>query len=275
MSNSTSAIGEIKKLMVQFGFLAADPILLDFKLEDNTILQAEALTVGKDIFKINEAFERVSLENGTYVIPQNFELKVVDGKIAVVKEIFIDAKLKDGTDVSITGKGIEVGGKLFVIKDGVPTPAPDDTHELEDGTQVTTKDGEIVSVETPAEQAQPGEGSPAEEAAESPAEEAAESPAEEGAEPVSPVDKETTAADKKINPEAMSELHSMLKDFIVNCSQKMAEMEGQYNSLQNEFKAFKKEPAGKAISYNKTDYNKEFDDVLELRLKALNSLKNK
>ena len=267
MSNSTSAIGEIKKLMVQFGFLAAEPILLDFKLEDNTILQAEALTVGKDIFKINEAFERVSLENGTYVIPQDFELEVVDGKIAVVKEIFIDAKLKNGTDVSITGKGIEVGGKIFVIKDGVPTPAPDDTHELEDGTQVTTKDGEIVSVETPAEQAQPGEGSPAEEAAES--------PAEEGAEPVSPVDKETTAADKKINPEAMSELHSMLKDFIVNCSQKMAEMEGQYSALSNEFEAFKKEPAGKAISYNKTDYNKEFDDVLELRLKALNSLKNK
>jgi len=267
MSNSTSAIGEIKKLMVQFGFLTAEPTLLDFKLEDNTILQAEALTVGKDIFKINEAFERVSLENGTYVIPNDFELEVVDGKIAVVKEIFIDAKLKDGTDVSISGKGVEVGNKIYVVKDGVPTPAADDTHILEDGTQVTTKDGQIVAVETPAEQAQPGEGSPAEEAAES--------PAEEGAEPVSPVDKETVAKDKEMNPQAMSEMYDMLKEFVVKCGQKMSEMEGQYNSLQNEFNAFKKEPAGKAITYNKTDYNKEVEDVLELRLKALNSLKNK
>jgi len=259
MSNSTSAIKEIKNLMVQFGFLTAEPTLLDFKLEDNTILQAEALKVGKNIFKINEAFERVSLENGTYVIPNDFELEVVDGKIAVVKEIFIDAKLKDGTDVSISGKGVEVGNKIYVVKDGVPTPAPDDTHELEDGTQVTTKDGQIVAVETPAEQAQPAEGSPAEEATES--------PAEEGKEPISPAE--------KMNPLAMTEMYDMLKEFIVKCGQKMSEMEGQYNSLQNEFNSFKKEPAGKAITYSKTDYNKEIENVLESRLKALDSLKNK
>lgn len=266
MSNSTSAIGEIKKLMVQFGFLTAEPTLLDFKLEDNTILQAEALTVGKDIFKINEAFERVSLENGTYVIPQDFELEVIDGKIAVVKEIFIDAKLKDGTDVSIKGAGVEVGAKIFVIKDGVPTPAPDDTHELEDGTQVTTKDGEIVAVEPAGEAAAEGV---------TPAEEGAESPAEEGAEPVSPVDEVTIAEDKKLNPEAMGEMYDMLKEFIVKCGQKMSEMEGQYNSLQNEFNSFKKEPAGKAITYNKTDYNKEVEDVLSARLRTLEALKNK
>jgi hypothetical protein len=259
MSNSTSAIKEIKNLMVQFGFLTAEPTLLDFKLEDNTILQAEALKVGKNIFKINELFEKVTLEDGSYVIPNDFELEVVDGKIAVVKEIFIDAKLKDGTDVSIKGAGVEVGAKIFVVKDGVPTPAPDDTHILEDGTEVTTKDGEIVAVETPAEEVMAVEGSPAEEATES--------PAEEGKEPISPAE--------KMNPEAMAEMYDMLKEFIVKCGQKMSEMEGQYNSLQNEFNSFKKEPAGKAITYSKTDYNKEIENVLESRLKALDSLKNK
>jgi hypothetical protein len=58
-------------------------------LEDKTILQTEKLEVGTEIFKINELFEKVVLENGTYVIPQDFELEVVDGKIAVLKEVFI------------------------------------------------------------------------------------------------------------------------------------------------------------------------------------------
>ena len=267
MSNSKSAIGEIKKLMVQFGFLAAEPTLQSFKLEDDTILEAEALKVGNSIFKINELFERVTLENGSYLIPNDFELEVKDGKISVVKEIFIDAKLKDGTDVSIKGPGVEAGAKLFVVKDGVPTPAPDDTHELEDGTQVTTKDGEIVSVETPAQEAMPGEGTPAEEAGES--------PAEEGAEPVSPVDKKTTEEDGKLNPQMMDEMYSMLKEFVGKVGEKMAEMEGQYNSLQNEFNAFKKEPAGEKIKYSKTDSFAKQDDVIEDKIASIMALRNK
>jgi hypothetical protein len=267
MSNSKTAISEIKKLMVQFGFLASEPTLQSFKLEDNTILEAESLKVGNEIFKINELFERVKLENGSYLIPNNFELEVKDGKISVVKEIFIDAKLKDGTAISIKGPGVEPGAKIFVMKDGVPTPAPDDTHELEDGTQVTTKDGEIISVETPAEQANPEEGTPAEEAAES--------PAEEGAEPVSPVDKKTTEEDGKLNPQMMDEMYSMLKEFVTKVHSKMADMEGQYKSLQNEFEAFKKEPAGEKIKYSKTDSFAKQDDVIEDKIASIMALRNK
>ena len=262
MSNSKNAISEIKKLMVQFGFLTAEPTLLSFKLEDKTILQTEKLEVGTEIFKINELFEKVVLENGTYVIPQDFELEVADGKIAVIKEIFVDAKLKDGTEVSIKGGGVEVGAKIFVVKDGVPTPAPDAIHELEDGTKVETKDGEIVTVEPVAEVAMP-------------AEVGEESPAEEGADAVSPVEDKTAEEQGKMNPEAMGEMYDMLKEFVTKCGAKMAEMEGQYNALQNEFNAFKKEPAGNKISYSKTDFNKDVDDALDARLKALKSLQNK
>jgi hypothetical protein len=258
MSNSKNAIHEIKKLMVQFGFLAAEPTLLDFKLEDDTILQAEKLEVGSDIFKINELFQKVVLEDGSYVIPEAFQIEVADGKIANVKEIFVDAKLKDGTQVSISGKGVEVGAKVFVVKDGVPTPAPDATHVLEDGTCVTTKDGEIVSVDT-----------------ESVGMSTMESPMESGMEPVSPVEDKTAKEQGKMNPQHMDEMYTMMKEFVTKCGSMIQKMEGQYNALENEFNAFKKEPAGKPIAYSKTDFNKEVEDALDARLKALKSLQNK
>jgi len=263
MSNSKSAISEIKKLMVQFGFLTAEPTLLSFKLEDDTILETEVLEVGKDIFKIDEQFERVVLEDGSYSI-ENFDIEVAEGKILTVNEKFINAKLKDGTEVSISGKGVEVGGKIFIVKDGVPTAAPDGTHELEDGTKVSVKDGEIVTVtpesEVPKEDPMPEE---------------ADSPAEEGMEAKGPVVDKTIKEDGKLNPQMMDEMYTMIKEFVTKCGAKMAEMEGQYSALSNEFEAFKKEPAGSKIKYSKTDYNKEVENALDAKIKALNSLKNK
>ena len=90
MSNSKSAIQEIKNLMVSFGFMKEEVTLQSFKLEDETILQAEKLEVGNKIFKINEAFEKVVLENGSYKLKENFELEVSEGDIIAVKEIFLD-----------------------------------------------------------------------------------------------------------------------------------------------------------------------------------------
>jgi len=247
MSNSKSAINEIKKLMVQFGFLTSEPTLQSFKLEDNTILEAEALEVGKSIFKINEQFERVALENGSYLIPNDFELEVKDGKIEAVKEIFIDAKLKDGTPISVKGAGVEVGAKVFVVKDGVPEPAMDAVHELEDGSKVETKDGEIVSV----------------------------MPAEGGEEAVSPVEEKVIEEDSKLNPDMMGEMYDMLKEFIGKVGEKMADMEKQNKTLMNDFEAFKKEPAGEKIKYSKTDSFTKVDDNIDEKVASIMSLRNK
>jgi hypothetical protein len=75
MSNSKSAIKEIKSLMVQFGFLKNDEVeLLSFKLEDDTILNTEKLEVGSKIYKINEQFEQVNLEDGSYKLIENFDI---------------------------------------------------------------------------------------------------------------------------------------------------------------------------------------------------------
>ncbi|CAB5214217.1 hypothetical protein UFOVP185_35 [uncultured Caudovirales phage] len=259
MSNSKSAIAEIKKLMVQFGFMAEEKALLSFKLEDNTILQTEKLEEGSNIVMINDEFEQVALEDGSYTLVENFEIEVKDGSITSVKEIFVDATLKDGTQVSATGKGLEVGGKLFVLKDGTSLPAPDGEHYLSDGTALTVKDGEIVSVEQPKDEA--------------PTEDAADETAEVGM-ATSPVEDETIKKDGKLNPEMMDEMYGMLKDFIAKCGQKMAEMEGQYSSLQNEFEAFKKEPAGEKIKYSKTENFAKVDDEIDARVANILALRN-
>jgi len=259
MSNSKSAIQEIKKLMVQFGFMAEEKVLLSFKLEDNTILQTEKLEAGNKIVMINDEFEQVALEDGSYTLVENFEIEVEDGSIVSVKEIFVNATLKDGTQVSATGKGLEVGGKLFVIKDGTSLPAPDGEHYLSDGTGITVKDGEIVSVEEPKDEA--------------PSETAADETAEEKM-ATSPVEDETIKKDGKLNPQMMEEMYGLLQDFIAKCGAKMAEMEGQYNSLQNEFEAFKKEPAGEKIKYSKTENFAKIDDEVEAKVANIMSLRN-
>lgn len=62
---------------------------------------------------------------------------------AEVKEL----TLKDGTKVHVKGEEVFVVGA-----DGAETPAPDGTHELEDGSTVVTVGGKIAPAteETPA-----------------------------------------------------------------------------------------------------------------------------
>jgi hypothetical protein len=244
MSNSKSAIAEIKNLMVQFGFLKNDEAsLLSFKLEDDTILQTEKLEAGNKIVKINEAFEQVSLEDGSYKLKEHFEIEVVAGEIKTVKEIFVEAKLVDGTVVKVEGDSLMEGAKVVVVTPDAEIPAPDGVHELEDGTKVETKDGIIAKVE------------------------------EAVADDVEEVEDEMG---KKMvdNPAKMeSEMMELLKEFVKKMGEKMSQMEQSYSSLQNEFNAFKKEPAAPKVKDGKTDFNKEMEDALDARIKALNSLK--
>jgi hypothetical protein len=246
MSNSKSAIAEIKSLMVQFGFLKSDDIeLLSFKLEDDTILQTEKLEAGKKIVKINEAFEQVSLEDGSYKLKENFEIEVAAGEIKAVKEIFVEAKLVDGTVVKVEGDSLMEGAKVVVVTPDAEIPAPDGVHELEDGTKVETKDGVIVMVKPMGEESEDDD--------------------------VPGVEEPAIDAPMEMSKEMME----MLKEFVKKMGEKMSEMEQSYSSLQNEFNAFKKEPAAKKIADGKTEFNKEVEDALDARIKALKSLKNK
>jgi preprotein translocase subunit YajC len=254
MSNSKTAIAEIKKLMKQFGFMSDDSVLKSFKLEDNSILETTDLKAGEKITRINDEFERVALENGTFRLVENFEIEVKDGKITKVKEVFIDATLKDGTKIKVDGDQLLAGGKVVVVTPDAEIPAPDAVHELEDGTKVETKDGIIVSVmEAPEDETEvevnAGMGEP-----------------DPMGEPAAPVAKGMV--------EPQDEIMSLLKDFIVKCSEKMSDMQNKMEAMNNEFSAFKKEPSAKKIANGKTDFNKTNNsDDIDAKLATIMSLR--
>ena len=254
MSNSKSAIQEIKNLMVSFGFMKEEVTLQSFKLEDDTILQAEKLEVGNKIYKINEAFEQVALEDGSYKLEDSFEVEVSNGEISTVKEIFLDAKLKDGTVVKVLGEALVAGAKIVVVKDGMEMPAPDAVHELEDGTKVETKGGVISYVEK-AGDVEEGEG-----------------PETPGVETP-----QMGYMPKMMETEVENELFSLVKDLLTQMNEKVSSLEQELSSVKNQFNSFKSEPAGKKIADGKTEsFNKvENDDVLSARIAALKSLRNK
>jgi len=71
------------------------------------------------------------------------------------------------------------------------------------------------------------------------------------------------------------EVMSLLKDFIVKCSEKLKQMETQMESMKNDFNAFKKEPAAKTIANGKTEFNKqEISNDLDAKIAAIMSLRN-
>lgn len=244
MSNPKTAINEIKKLMVQFGFISDEPVMASFKLEDNTILQANKLEAGEKIVKINEEFEQVALEDGSYRLVENFEIEVENGEIKTVKEIFVEAKLEDGTVVKVEGDSLAEGAKVVVVTPDAEIPAPDGVHKLEDGTEIETKDGMIASIKEAVE-------------------------AEVGAE------EDSMPEGAQEGPSVEVELMDMLKDFIVKCGEKMSEMENKMNAMNAEFSAFKAEPAGKKIPNGKTEqFNNENLSPEDAKLAAILGFKN-
>lgn len=251
MSNPKNAIGQIKNLMKQYGFLNDEPVLKSFKLENNTILEAIELKKGNKITKVSDEFERVALEDGTFRLVENFEIKVKDGSIVSVKEIFIDAKLVDGTVVKVEGEELLEGAAVKVVTEDAEIPAPDGVHELESGVKVETKDGVIVKIEEPISEEM----------------EDVEVPVEVPAE-VAPVAQEVV--------EAIVEALVPLMDEVKVLVEEMKKMKDGMKEIKKDFNAFKKEPAGKKISDGKTDFNKEEQsNSVDARIASIMSMRRK
>jgi hypothetical protein len=194
MSNSKTAIGEIKKLMVQFGFLT-------------------------------------------------------EKETEMVAEIFVDAKLVDGTVVKVEGDAVVEGAKVLVVTADSEVPAPDGVHELEDGTKIETKDGIIAAV----------------------AEAAAEVPVEVP-------EMEEPEVEVEVKKEGMeSEVVALLKELVVKLGEKIAALEGKVEGMNAEFSAFRKEPGAKKIADGKTaKFNKvdDYNDILDAKVASIMSLRN-
>lgn len=255
--NPKTAIQEIKKLMVQFGFMSDEPVLASFKTEDNTILETPELKAGNKITKLNEEFERVALESGKYKLVENFEIEVVDGEIKTVKEIFVDAKLVDGTQIKVEGESLMEGAKVVVVMADGEVPAPDGVHELEDGTKVETKEGVITRIEEKVEEAEKPE-------------------IEIELADVEVEGPKGSEAEVSV-PDPMDEFVALVKDMMEKISEKMKAMEEKVEEVKADFNQFKKEPAGKKISDGKTDFNKQSssDDVIAERLAAIAAMRKK
>ena len=255
--NPKTAIQEIKKLMVQFGFMSDEPVMASFKTEDNTILETLKLEAGSKITKLNEEFERVALETGKYRLVENFEIEVKDGTIKSVKQIFVDAKLVDGTQIKVEGESLMEGAKVVVVTEEGELPAPDGVHELEDGTKVETKEGVIARIEEKVEEAEGPE-------------------VEIELADVEVEGPKGSEAEISV-PDPMDEFVALVKDMMEKISEKMKAMEDKVEEVKADFNSFKKEPAGKKISDGKTDFNKQSnsDDVVADRLAAIAAMRKK
>jgi hypothetical protein len=185
MSNSKSAIQEIKSLMVQFGFLR-------------------------------------------------------DEETEIVKEIFIDAKLVDGTAIKVEGDSLVEGAKVVVVTEEGEIPAPDGVHEIEGGAKVETKEGVIVRIE----------------------------------EAIAEVEMEKPEVEIEVSKDGMEkEMVDMLKEFIYKMGDKVKKMEEQMSSLSTDFNSFKKEPAAKKIADGKTEKFNKTDDYMDSKLEAIAALR--
>lgn len=185
MSNSKSAIQEIKSLMVQFGFLK------------------------------NEETE-------------------------IVKEIFLDAKLIDGTEIKVEGDSLVEGAKVMVVTAEGEIVAPDGVHEIEGGAKVETKEGVIVRIE----------------------------------EAIAEVEMEKPEVEIEVSKDGMEkEMVDMLKEFIYKMGDKVKKMEDQMSKLSSDFSSFKKEPAAKKIADGKTEKFNKTDDYMDSKLEAIAALR--
>jgi hypothetical protein len=143
-------------------------------------------------------------------------------------------KLVDGTQIRIEGDSLMEGAKVVVVTADGEVPAPDGVHEVEGGVKVQTTDGIIVKIEEPAMEEEAME----EESVE------VEVPSE-----VAPIAEPVVAAIVEAIVPVLEEIKSLAEE--------MKKMKDKMGSVESDFEAFKKQPAGKKISDGKVDFNKE------------------
>jgi len=184
------------------------------------------------------------------------EIKSLMVKFGFIKsESFLDAKLVDGTQIKVEGDSLIEGAKVMVVTADGEVPAPDGVHDIEGGMKVQTTDGIIVKIE----KSDMGDMYPMadhdmeEESVE------VEVPAE-----VAPIAEPVVAAIVEAIIPVLEEIKSLAEG--------MKKMKEKMESVQSDFEAFKKQPAGKKISDGKVDFNKEVNSD-DARIAAIMNLR--
>jgi len=201
------------------------------------------------------------MSNPKTAIQEIKSLMVKFGFIAdTTKLSFVDAKLIDGTQIKVEGESLMEGAKVVVVTEEGEIPAPDGIHEIEGGVKVQTTDGVIVKIEQPEME---DEGDVEEVEMEDVPVEAI-VPAE-----VAPIAEPVIAAIVEAIVPVLEEIKSLADE--------MKKMKEKMGSVQSDFEAFKKLPAGKKISDGKVDFNKQENfNSADAKIEAImNMRKNK
>ena len=113
-------------------------------------------------FSVEGNFKQILITENMNLVEKMDELfakyfgKDMDEKTEEKEQYFIDATLMDGTAIKVE-PALEEGAVVMVITPDGDVPAPDATHELSDGTLVTTVSGMITEIKAKIEEEEPTE----------------------------------------------------------------------------------------------------------------------
>lgn len=150
---------------------------------------------------------------------------------------FKDMKLQDGTTIiSIDGEELAIGVPVYVMTPEGRLPAPDGELVLEDGTQLTVKDGLVAEVGTP------------------------EAEVPEGEVAAEPATVPPAAEDMSTKPKRV--IKSQVEEHVFNAFKE--ESETKANELKAELEAIKADFEALKEKFNKSlEFNKEVFSVVE------------
>jgi len=171
-----------------------------------------------------------------------------EGETAETQVNLAEATLTDGTKVRVEGE-FEVGKPLFVVTDEGDVYAPEGKHETEDGLVLTVDaEGVITAIdEMAAEEEAPVEEAEAELEAET--------------------EEETTVS-------LSEEVVSQVMDALNTIGAKIEALESRMDTSEQEFHAFKNEPAAGKITNNLNDSNKSQGELADARWKKIVEFRN-
>ena len=160
------------------------------------------------------------------------------------------AKLVDGTEVYCENDFAE-GEQLFVVTEEEKIPAPEGSHELEDGRVLSVDaEGKIVKVEEKEEEV----------------EEAATEEAEFETETETPEVEDSVTLSNEVVDSLISKLDSL--------SESISELENRIELTNQEFSAFKNEPAAGKITNNLNQTQKSEGELADARYAKLVQFRN-
>jgi hypothetical protein len=147
--------GKINGVSIE-GYLGMVDLSKDSEYNAMQELYEKILGLNKTVTKMNIT-EKISNAVNDLKVSLGINEQATEATEAPAEVVeLMEAVLVDGTMVKYDS--LEVGSALTVVSEAGETPAPDGTHEFEDGTLVTTVEGaitEVVQVETGEEEVAP------------------------------------------------------------------------------------------------------------------------